>query len=200
MGHYRFDLANTPIDFITCAAHKFHGPKGIGFLYMRNGANIKAAILGGSQERNMRAGTENIYGIVGLAKAMGARLRRPRRPSAPHPALKDRLRRLMEEVPGTGVNGDSSENSLYTVLSINFPDDGKAEMLIRNLDIEGIACSGGSACSSGSNKGSHVLGALYPGDPGANIRFLLQPVQQDGRGGTRGGCVETDAQLVPERG
>jgi len=172
MGHYRFDLANTPVDFIACAAHKFHGPKGIGFLYMRNGANIKAAILGGSQERNMRAGTENIYGIVGLAKAMELAYHDLEHHHAHVQGLKDVMKkRLLEEIPGVSFNGDPGSESLYTVLSVCFPDDGKGEMLIYNLDIEGIACSGGSACSSGSNKGSHVLGALYPERPGANIRF-----------------------------
>ncbi|MBL7951062.1 MAG: cysteine desulfurase [Flavobacteriales bacterium] len=172
MGHYRFDLANTPVDYITCAAHKFHGPKGVGFLYMRNGANIKAAIVGGSQERNMRAGTENIYGIVGLAKALELATEDVEGHQRHVQALKDLMKkRLQEEIPGVGFNGDSSADSLYTVLSVCFPEDGKSEMLIYNLDIEGIACSGGSACSSGSNKGSHVLGALYPERPGGNIRF-----------------------------
>ncbi|MEO8588097.1 MAG: cysteine desulfurase family protein [Flavobacteriales bacterium] len=172
MGHYRFDLANTPVDFITCAAHKFHGPKGIGFLYVRNGATIKAAILGGSQERNMRAGTENIYGIVGLAKAMEVAYRALDEHIHHVSGLKQLMkRRLQEELPGVSFNGDVGPNSLYTVLSVCFPDDGKGEMLIYNLDMEGIACSGGSACSSGSNKGSHVLTALYPERPGANIRF-----------------------------
>ncbi len=172
MGHYKFDLANTPVDFITCAAHKFHGPKGVGFLYMRNGATIKAAIIGGSQERNMRAGTENIYGIVGLAKAMEVAYRDLDEHIRHVSGLKELMkRRLLEEVPGVSFNGDAGPDSLYTVLSVCFPDDGKGEMLIYNLDIEGIACSGGSACSSGSNKGSHVLSALYPERPGANIRF-----------------------------
>ncbi len=172
MGHYRFDLANTPVDFITCAAHKFHGPKGIGFLYVRNGVAIKAAILGGSQERNMRAGTENIYGIVGLAKAMEVAYRDIDEHIGHVSGLKQLMkRRLLQEIPGVSFNGDAGPESLYTVLSVCFPDDGKGEMLIYNLDIEGIACSGGSACSSGSNKGSHVLTALYPERPGANIRF-----------------------------
>ncbi len=172
MGHYRFDLANTPVDYITCAAHKFHGPKGVGFLYMRNGANIKAAILGGSQERNMRAGTENLYGIVGLAKALELATEDVEAHQRHVQALKDLMKeRLLEAIPGVSINGDPSADSLYTVLSVCFPDDGKSEMLIYNLDIEGIACSGGSACSSGSNKGSHVLAALYPGRTGANIRF-----------------------------
>lgn len=172
MGHYRFDLEELPVDFITCAAHKFHGPKGIGFLYMRSGAGLKPMIIGGSQERNMRAGTENIYGIVGLAKAMELAYTDLEEHQHHVQGLKDLMKqRLSEELPGIGFNGDASSEALYTVLSVRFPDDGKSEMLIYNLDIEGIACSGGSACSSGSNKGSHVLGALYPERPGANIRF-----------------------------
>jgi len=172
MGHYRFDLEKLPVDFITCAAHKFHGPKGIGFLYMRSGAGLKPMIIGGSQERNMRAGTENIYGIVGLAKAMELAYTDLEDHQRHVQGLKDRMKeRLLEALPGVGFNGDASSDALYTVLNVRFPDDGKGEMLIYNLDIEGIACSGGSACSSGSNKGSHVLGALYPERPGANIRF-----------------------------
>ena len=120
----------------------------------------------------MRAGTEYVYGIVGLGKAMEVAYRDLDEHVQHVSGLKQRMKKkLMEAVPGVGFNGDASENSLYTVLSVNFPDDGKSEMLIYNLDIEGIACSGGSACSSGSNKGSHVLGHLYPERPGANVRF-----------------------------
>lgn len=172
MGHYRFDLANTPVDFITCAAHKFHGPKGIGFLYMRSGATLKPMILGGSQERNMRAGTENTYGIIGLAKAMEVAYRDLDEHARHVSGVKEHMKkRLLTSVPGVSFNGDAGLDSLYTVLNVNFPDDGKSEMLIYNMDIEGIACSGGSACSSGSNKGSHVMAALYPEQTGANIRF-----------------------------
>jgi cysteine desulfurase len=172
MGHYRFDLAQLPVDFITCAAHKFHGPKGIGFLYMRTDATLKPMILGGSQERNMRAGTENIYGIVGLAKAMEIAYRDLDEHIHHVSGLKQRMKaRLLDAVPGLKVNGDNGDDALYTVLSVHLPEDGKSEMLIYNLDIEGIACSGGSACSSGSNKGSHVIGHLYPGREGANVRF-----------------------------
>ncbi len=172
MGHYRFDMSTLPVDFITCAAHKFHGPKGVGFLFMRNSVVLKPMILGGSQERNMRAGTENVYGIVGLGKAMEVAYSDLDEHVQHVSGLKQRMKKeLMEAVPGVSFNGDASENSLYTVLSVNFPDDGKSEMLIYNLDIEGIACSGGSACTSGSNKGSHVLGHLYPERPGANVRF-----------------------------
>lgn len=172
MGHYRFDLAVTPVDFMACAAHKFHGPKGTGFLYMRGGAGLKPMILGGSQERNMRAGTENIAGIAGLAKAMELAYEDVEGHQRHVQGLKDRMmKRLTEEIPGVGFNGDSSADALYTVLSVRFPDDGKGEMLLYNLDIEGVACSGGSACSSGSNTGSHVMAALHPERPGANIRF-----------------------------
>lgn len=172
MGHYRFDLATLPVDFITASAHKFHGPKGIGFLYMRNGATLKPILLGGAQERNMRAGTENIYGIVGLAKAMEVAYRDLDEHVRHVRGLKERMKaKLVEHCPGISFNGDCGEESLYTVLSVNFPEDGRSEMLLYNLDIEGIACSGGSACSSGSNKGSHVMAALYPDQTGANIRF-----------------------------
>lgn len=120
----------------------------------------------------MRAGTENIIGIVALAKAMEVAYRDLDEHQRHIQALKDRMReRILANIPGSSVNGDPSPDSLYTVLNIHLPDDGKAEMLIYNMDIEGIACSGGSACSSGSNKGSHVIDALYPGRMGANIRF-----------------------------
>ncbi len=172
MAHYRFDLQKVPIDLLTASAHKFHGPKGIGFLYMRNGVGVKAMIHGGSQERNMRGGTENLHGIVGLAKAMEIAYRDLEEHERHIRKLKGHMMdRLIEEIPGIEINGDRSDDSLYTVLSVRFPDDGRSEMLLYNLDIEGVACSGGSACSSGSNKGSHVLAALYPEVKGASIRF-----------------------------
>ena len=172
MAHYRFDLQKLPVDLLTASAHKFHGPKGIGFLYMRSGVGVKAMIYGGSQERNMRGGTENLHGIVGLAKAMEIAYRDLAEHERHIRKLKRHMMaRLIEEIPGIEINGDRSDDSLYTVLSVRFPDDGRSEMLLYNLDIEGIACSGGSACSSGSNKGSHVLAALYPEVKGASIRF-----------------------------
>lgn len=172
MAHYRFDLASLPVDFVTCAAHKFHGPKGVGFLYMRTGAGLKPMITGGAQERNMRGGTENLAGIVGLAKAMEIAYKDLEGHQAHIRALKVRMKNgLQERIPGVLFNGDISTDGLYTVLNVRFPDDGRSEMLLYNLDIEGIACSGGSACSSGSNAGSHVLAALYPDVRGANIRF-----------------------------
>lgn len=172
MAHYRFDLATLPVDFVTCAAHKFHGPKGVGFLYMRNGAGLKPWITGGAQERNMRGGTENLSGIVGLAKALEIAHEQMDEHQAHVRGLKSlMMEQLRLHIPGVAFNGNISHDGLYTVLNVRFPDDGKAEMLLYNLDIEGIACSGGSACSSGSNTGSHVLAELYPDVKGANIRF-----------------------------
>ncbi len=172
MGHYRFDLAELPVDFLTCSAHKFHGPKGVGFLFMRGSSVLRPMVLGGAQERNMRAGTENIIGIVALAKAMEVAHRGLEEHQRHVQGLKTRMMEAIKEaVPEASFNGDVGPDSLYTVLNIHFPDDGKGEMLIYNMDIEGIACSGGSACSSGSNKGSHVIEALYPGRTGANLRF-----------------------------
>ena len=120
----------------------------------------------------MRAGTENIIGIVALAKAMEVAYRDVDEHVNHVQSLKTRMMKAIKTaLPEANFNGDISADSLYTVLNIHFPDDGKGEMLIYNMDIEGIACSGGSACSSGSNKGSHVIEALYPGRTGANIRF-----------------------------
>lgn len=120
----------------------------------------------------MRGGTENLAGIVGLARALELAYSDLEHHQAHIQGLKDRMRSsLMRHVPGIAFNGDPSPESLYTVLNVRFPDDGRSEMLLYNLDIEGIACSGGSACSSGSNAGSHVLAALYPDIKGANIRF-----------------------------
>lgn len=172
MAHYRFDLERLPVDMITASAHKFHGPKGVGFLYMRSGVGLRPLIHGGAQERNMRGGTENLAGIVGLAAAMELAHAHMEEHQHHIQGLKSlMIERLQAVCPGVEFNGDISPDSLYTVLNVRFPDDGKAEMLIYNLDIEGIACSGGSACSSGSNKGSHVLAALAPGATGANVRF-----------------------------
>ncbi|MCB9168680.1 MAG: cysteine desulfurase [Flavobacteriales bacterium] len=172
MGHYRFDLQQLPVDMLTASAHKFHGPKGVGFLYLRSGLTLRPLIQGGAQERNMRGGTENVIGIVGLAKAMELAYADLEAHQQHVRGLKQHMMdRLRAEVPDVGFNGDVGPDSLYTVLNVRFPDDGRAEMLIYNLDIEGISVSGGSACSSGSNTGSHVLGALYGDRPGANIRF-----------------------------
>ncbi len=172
MGHYSLNLKKTHIDFLTCAAHKFHGPKGIGFLYINSRIKIHPFIYGGAQERNMRGGTENVYGIVGLAKALeiaNGHLEEHREQIS---SLKDYMTvQLKANIPGIKFNGDTLGNSLYTVLNVSFPSTENSEMLLFNLDISGIACSGGSACSSGSDAGSHVLKALYGNSERPSVRF-----------------------------
>ncbi len=170
VGHYNVDLSDIPVDFITCAAHKFHGPKGIGFLFTRKGLPMKAFISGGAQEREKRGGTENVYAIVGLGKAMELAYRDLDQHRAHISGIREYMRnKLVETVPGVAFNCDP--NGLYTVLNVNFPDFPQADMLLFTLDIEGIACSGGSACSSGSNKGSHVLAEITKKNSGPNVRF-----------------------------
>jgi len=158
MCHYKFDVRELGIDFLTCSAHKFHGPKGIGFLYINENIQLKPIITGGAQERNVRAGTENIIGIVGLTKAMEVAYRDLEEHQNHVQGLKTYMIEQLEIlIPEIGFNGDPKGDSLYTVLSVQFPNTDMDEMLLYNFDIEGIAVSGGSACSSGSNADSHVL-------------------------------------------
>ncbi len=174
MGHYCFDLQQIPVDFIVGSAHKFHGPKGVGFLYINASSKIKPLIHGGAQERNMRGGTENIYGIIGLAKALEIANEGIERHKKHICELKSlMISQLKEKIPGVEFNGNSADvdNSLYTVLNVSFPVHPNNEMLLFNLDIEGISCSGGSACSSGTNLGSHVLNCLSLNPEKANVRF-----------------------------
>lgn len=172
MGHYRFDLAKWDVDFITCAAHKFHGPKGVGFLYVNSNVQVKPLIHGGSQERDMRGGTENVIGIVGLEKAFELMHENMDENHAKVQGFKTHMmQRLERELPGTQFNGDAKSRSLYTVLSCHLPPSDKGEMMLYSLDIAGVACSGGSACTSGSNKGSFVLQALGIDQSVPNIRF-----------------------------
>lgn len=174
MGHYPIHLGEVPVDFITCAAHKFHGPKGVGFLYVNRDLKINAMITGGGQERMLRGGTENLYGIVGLGKALELAYSSVADHAKHVGAIKQRMvQRLKAEVPGVRFNGRSAEpESLYTVLNVNFPPNDNAGMLLFLLDLEGVACSGGSACSSGAAKGSHVLEGIKAMEPGrASLRF-----------------------------
>jgi len=172
VGHFAFDLSHTPVDFITGASHKFHGPKGIGILYINENIKINPFIHGGAQERNMRAGTENVYGIVGFAKALDIATANYEKDSQYISSLKKYLYdSLMAKLPGISFNGDPFGNSLYTLLSVNFPKSEKTEMLLFNLDIHHICASGGSACSSGAQQGSHVIQALNKGKDMATVRF-----------------------------
>jgi cysteine desulfurase len=174
MAHYRHDLQKLKANFIVGAAHKFHGPKGVGFLYVRPGIKIHPFIHGGAQERNMRGGTENVYGIVGLAKALEIAYRDMDEHRNHIEALKSRMiKSLSERIEGICFNGQSGQldKSLYTVLNVSLPPSDISDMLLFNLDIAGISVSGGSACSSGTDIGSHVLNELKIDSERANVRF-----------------------------
>jgi len=174
MGHYPLDFSSLPVDFAACSAHKLHGPKGAGFLYVRDGLRISAHIMGGSQERAMRGGTENLIGIIGLAKALDLAMEHQEEHAAHIRSLKEQMVvELRASIPGVEFNaGSDTEASLYTVLSVNFPKHKKNGMLLFLLDLDGVACSGGSACSSGSTQPSHVLSALgCQADGRSSIRF-----------------------------
>lgn len=173
MGHYQFDLKALDIDFITCAAHKFHGPKGVGFLYVNKNARANSFIHGGSQERGLRGGTENIAGIVGLAKAMELAYEDLSKHQKHVWGLKsymmDQLQGLFADVAFLGET--SFEKSLYTVLNVSLPQSEKAGLLLFTLDLKGVAVSGGSACTSGAAKGSHVLEGIKANASRPNARF-----------------------------
>ncbi|MDF3078516.1 MAG: cysteine desulfurase [Sphingobacteriaceae bacterium] len=173
MGHYRHDTSKLKVHFLVGAAHKLHGPKGAGFLYINHKVKIKPMIFGGAQERNMRGGTENVYGIVGLAKALELAYSEMNAHQEYIQGLKSyMIQRLQDEVPGIRFNGEiDPEKSLYTVLNVSFPEMDMADMLLFNLDISGISASGGSACSSGSNIGSHVLAGIGADPARPSVRF-----------------------------
>jgi len=173
MGHFVHDLSKLKVHFITCAAHKFHGPKGVGFIYVNHKVKIKPLIYGGAQERNMRGGTENIYGIAGLAKALEMCYAEMEQHREYIQGLKSYMKEQLEtQVPGIGFNGETdADKSLYTVLNVAFPELDLGDMLLFNLDIAGISASGGSACSSGTNIGSHVLTAIGASPSRPSVRF-----------------------------
>jgi cysteine desulfurase len=173
MGHYAFDLKALDIDFLACAAHKFHGPKGIGFLYVNKRIKMTPMILGGAQERGFRGGTENISGIVGLSKAFDLAYENLEEHHSHVQGLKtymmDRLRAHFSDL---AFHGDTTPSgSLYTVLNVCFPPTEKASMLLFTLDLKGVAVSGGSACTSGATKGSHVLEGIGADMSRPNVRF-----------------------------
>lgn len=161
VGHLDLNFHSLPLDYAAASAHKFHGPKGVGFAYIRGGKSHGPLLTGGSQERNLRAGTENVYGIAGMAKALEIAMNDREHHEKHIRRLKNlAIERLRLLIPGVEFNGDISEKSLYTVLNVSLPPFPDADMLLFRLDIEGLAVSGGSACTSGSHKGSHVIQAL----------------------------------------
>lgn len=172
VGHFPINVNETPISFLSGAAHKFHGPKGVGFIYINGDNNIQPFIDGGAQERNMRGGTENVYGIVGMAKALELAIEKMSDRKEHIQGLRDYLaQQLTIQFPDIQFNTELTAPSLYTVLSAAFPPSAKSDLLLLSLDIEGISVSGGSACSSGADAGSHVVEALKLQADYKTIRF-----------------------------
>jgi cysteine desulfurase len=172
VGHFPFDLRNTPVHFITGAGHKFHGPKGVGILYINDNIKIDPYLLGGSQERNMRAGTENVYGIVGFAKALELATQQYEKDSAYINSIRLYMMEcLQREIKDVHFNGDPLGDTLYTVLSVCFPKTERSEMILFNMDINNICVSGGSACTSGADAGSHVIRAINNNPNQVTVRF-----------------------------
>jgi cysteine desulfurase len=172
VGHYPLDLRKTPVHFISASGHKFHGPKGAGLLYVNDNVKIHPLILGGGQERSMRAGTENMYGIVGFAKALQIAMDEYEKESAYIQSLKTyMIQQLRNNIKCVSFNGDAEGRSLYTVLSTSLPKTEKSEMILFNLDINHICASGGSACTSGADQGSHVIHAINNNPNLVTVRF-----------------------------
>lgn len=171
-GYYPFDVQTTPIHFLTGSAHKLYGPKGVGFIYINSNYNITPYLLGGSQERNMRAGTENLYGIIGLGKATDmayTNLQQDRRHIS---SLKEQMLQSLQSLYNEiSFNGDAEGESHYKIINARFPASAHTDLLLLNLDIAGICASGGSACSSGVDVGSHVLEGIGTDETATNIRF-----------------------------
>ncbi|WP_370453699.1 cysteine desulfurase family protein [Taibaiella sp. KBW10] len=172
VGHYPLDFTDLNVHFATGAGHKFHGPKGVGILYISDEVSIKPMLNGGGQERNMRAGTENLYGIVGFAKALQMATDTYEEDAAYIESLKQYMAtQLQEQIKEVSFNGDWNGDSLYTVLNASFPNTEKSEMLLMSLDMAGVCVSGGSACSSGASVGSHVISCIAPGSNRVPVRF-----------------------------
>lgn len=172
VGHFPLDLSNIHVHFITGAGHKFHGPKGVGLLYINESIKINPFLHGGGQERNMRAGTENLYGIVGFAKALELATENHEKDTTYIESIRSyMIEQLKQHIPDCTFNGNSTGNSLYTVLSVNFKKSEKSEMLLFNMDINNICVSGGSACSSGANAGSHVIRTINDNPDIVTVRF-----------------------------
>jgi len=171
IGKFPIDVQSVKINFLSGAPHKFFGPKGVGFLYVSNDAMIKPLFHGGSQERGLRSGTENIYGIAGMAKAFEIALKEMKARKVYVTELSTYFKqRMINELTDIRFNGNS-ESQLYNIVSVSFPPSEKAELLMMNLDIAGISASAGSACSSGVESDSHVLQAIGHDPARKTVRF-----------------------------
>jgi len=161
VGHYHLDLQEIPIDFLAASAHKFHGPKGVGFAFVRKDSGLKPLIFGGEQERGFRAGTESVHNIVGLERALTLSCNQLESEMSYVKSIKKYfIESLQNAIPEVKFNGHSGNIDMSTYASVNVCLPVAAEkgaMLLFQLDLKGVACSKGSACQSGSSKGSHVL-------------------------------------------
>nr|WP_299035786.1 cysteine desulfurase family protein [uncultured Tenacibaculum sp.] len=172
IGHYPIDLQKTPVDFIAASAHKFHGPKGVGFAYVKKGIAIQPMFFGGEQEKGARSSTENVHAIIGMEKALQIAFENLIVDETYIKGLKNYfVKKVKELVPNAEINGEPADETSYTIVNVRFPVQDK--MLLFNLDLSGVAVSGGSACQSGSNKGSHVLIAFLNAEEvhKASVRF-----------------------------
>ena len=174
IGKYQMDIRSLGFDFAIASAHKFHGPKGVGFAFINSDRELKPLITGGMQERSLRAGTENVCSIAGMSLALELALKNIEKSQVHIQKLKYKLiERINNELPDIKFYGDPRREGLYTLVNLSLPPGEKSDMLAVKLDIEGIAVSGGSACSSGSNKPSHVISSLgiMPERPSLRISF-----------------------------
>lgn len=161
IGHFPIDLQKHPIDFIVASAHKFHGPKGVGFAYFKKGFGVLPMLYGGNQEKGARSSTENVQGILGMEKALSIAITDLEKDTNSIKSIKTYfISELQKNFENIAFNGHSADldKSTYTIVNVRFPI--KKDLLLFSLDMAGIAVSGGSACQSGSNKGSHVLAEI----------------------------------------
>ena len=172
IGYFPFDVQKLKVHFLSGSGHKFHGPKGVGFVYINSDVQISPFMDGGSQERNMRGGTENLYGIVGLGKALELSLTNMQSTREYITDLKNYMKdKLDHELDDVMYNGYTDERCHYKVLNVSLPLNNKTDLILFNLDIAGIAASGGSACTSGSEVGSHVLAGINAATNRKSVRF-----------------------------
>ncbi len=186
IGHFPLDFTEIPVDFAAVAAHKFHGPKGVGFAFIRRGTGLNPMILGGGQERGMRAGTEPVYAVAGMTTALKHAYQHLDKEASYVLSLKKRFIEGLSDLPGVRLNGGCGdlENSTYTLVNLGLPiEAAQSAMLLFQLDLKGVACSQGSACQSGSNGGSHVLQALdkvgVPMMPSLRFSFSMFNTPED---------------------
>lgn len=172
LGKYPLEIGKLPVHFAACSAHKFHGPKGVGFLYMHPEIKISPLIHGGGQERTMRSGTENTAGIAGLAAALELACQQMEENRKHILTIRDAMvKNLMEHFPAVSFNNDLSERGLYNLINVHFPESPVSDMLLQRLDMEGVCASGGSACSSGAVSESPVLKAIGKSKAGTAVRL-----------------------------